>query len=86
MVTSVFDHARMSRIRSASACVVTDPSTSEMSYGPGCTADDASRKCAIVTRPASVSSSSSQSSRVSWQPSQEANFHTASVGLVITAP
>ena len=32
-------------------------------------------------RPATASSSSSQSSRLSWQPSQEANFHTASRGL-----
>ncbi len=44
---------------------------------------DASRKVAICTWPASVSSSSSQSSRVSWQPSQEANFHTARVGTAI---
>src|SRR5690554_3858989 len=31
--------------------------------------------------PATASSSSSQSSRLSWQPSQEANFQTASLGL-----
>src|SRR3990172_13326812 len=31
--------------------------------------------------PAIASSSSSQSSRESWQPSQEANFQTASFGL-----
>ena len=35
----------------------------------------------MSTSPASVSSSSSQSSTLSWQPSQEANFHTASLGL-----
>src|SRR5271169_585862 len=36
---------------------------------------------------ASASSSSSQSSRLNWQPSQEANFHTASFGfrLVVAA-
>ena len=32
-----------------------------------------------------ASSSSSQFSRVSWQPSQEANFHTARVGLPVSA-
>ena len=31
--------------------------------------------------PATASSSSSQSSSESWQPSQEANFQTASLGL-----
>src|SRR5271168_2638729 len=37
--------------------------------------------------PARASSSSSQSSRLNWQPSQEANFHTASLGfrLVVAA-
>ena len=34
----------------------------------------------MSTAPATASSSSSQSSRVSWQPSHEANFQTASVG------
>ena len=38
-------------------------------------------KCAIWTAPASASSSSSQSSRVSWHPSQDASFQTASFGL-----
>ena len=41
----------------------------------------ASRKYAISTSPASASSSSSQSSSESWQPSQEANFQTASFGF-----
>ncbi len=44
---------------------------------------EASRNVAICTSEAIVRSSSSQSRRVSWQPSQEANFHTASVGVVI---
>ena len=35
----------------------------------------------MSTSPASGSSSSSQSRIESWQPSQEANFQTASVGL-----
>ena len=35
---------------------------------------------ATSTAPATASSSSSQSSKVSWQPSQEASFHTASFG------
>src|SRR5271169_723974 len=41
----------------------------------------------MSTFPASASSSSSQSSRLNWQPSQEANFHTASFGfrLVVAA-
>ena len=37
-------------------------------------------KLAISTAPATASSSSSQSRRESWQPSQEANFQTASLG------
>src|SRR5262245_47120625 len=80
MVTRWCEAARMARIRSASAAVVTEPSTSDRSYGPGATALDASRKWAISTLPASARSSSSQSSRVSWQPSQEASLNTASVG------
>ena len=44
-------------------------------------AREASRKLAISTAPATASSSSSQSRRLSWQPSQEANFQTASFGL-----
>ena len=47
---------------------------------------EASRKVAICTCPAMASSSSSQSSKVSWQPSHDANFHTASVGGLIIAP
>ena len=34
----------------------------------------------MATRSATASSSSSQSSRLSWQPSHDANFHTARVG------
>src|SRR5689334_2664541 len=67
-------------MRSASCGVVIEPSTSERSYGPLTTAREASTKLAISTAPASVNSSSSQSSRLSWQPSQDANFHTASLG------
>src|SRR5918994_80268 len=52
--------------------------------GPPTVALLASRKYAISSSPASMSSSSSQSSTVSWQPSQEENFHTARLG--ITAP
>ena len=37
----------------------------------------------ICTCSAIVSSSSSQSNNVSWQPSQEANFQTANVGALI---
>ena len=74
------DWSRTWRIRSASAAVVMEPSTRDRSYGPGAPALEASRKCAIRTWPARASSSSSQSSRVSWQPSQEANFHTARLG------
>jgi hypothetical protein len=80
MVTRTPDCSRISRIRRSSAAVVIEPSTSETSYGPPITALEASAKAAICTCSASVSSSSSQSSSVSWQPSQEANFHTASVG------
>src|SRR3712207_7060282 len=38
------------------------------------------------TRSVSVSSSSSQSSRVSWQPSHEVNFHTARVVIAASPP
>jgi hypothetical protein len=93
MHTSIRDAARIWMIRRASRSVVTEPSTRDTSYGPSTTALDASVKCAISTAPATASSSSSQSSRVSWQPSQDASFHTASLGLppvlvgtAITAP
>lgn len=47
---------------------------------------EASANMAIRTCSAIVSSSSSQSSSVSWQPSQEANFHTANVvGLIYSS-
>ena len=52
-------------MRRSSDGVVTDPSTSETSYGPPVNALDASANVAICTCSASVSSSSSQSSRVS---------------------
>src|SRR5216683_3693604 len=85
MVTRYFEARRTWWIRSASCGVVMDPSTSERSYGPFTFARDASRKLAISTSPATASSSSSQSSRLSWQPSQEANFQTASFGLCLRA-
>src|SRR6516225_3376242 len=68
-------------MRSASCGVVMEPSTSESWYGPFITAREASTKLAISTSPAMVSSSSSQSSSVNWQPSQDANFQMASLGL-----
>ena len=46
----------------------------------------ASGKWAMSSCPASGSSSSSQSSSDSWQPSQEANFQTASDLRAVTAP
>src|SRR5208337_3606563 len=58
-----------------------EPSTRERSYGPLTTAREASGKFAISTASATASSSSSQSSRLNWQPSQEENFQTASLGL-----
>ena len=67
-------------MRSSSSGVVIDPSTSETSYGPSTTARVASGKYAMCTSPARGMSSSSQLSRVSWHPSHEANFHTASFG------
>src|SRR5262245_20899273 len=85
MVTRYLEARRTCWIRSWSWGVVMDPSTSERSYGPLTTARDASRKLAISTSPATASSSSSQSSRLSWQPSQEANFQTASFGLCLRA-
>src|SRR5208283_1745750 len=42
----------------------------------------ASGKYAISTAPTTASSSSSASSRLSWQPSQDANLKTAIFGLV----
>src|SRR6516225_259536 len=68
-------------MRSSSCGVVIEPSTNERSYGPFTTAREASAKLATSTSPAMVSKSSSQSSRVNWQPSHDANFHTASLGL-----
>src|SRR5271166_1555244 len=68
-------------MRSASWGVVMEPSTSERSYGPLTTAREASGKLAISTASATASSSSSQSRRLSWHPSQEENFQTASLGL-----
>src|SRR5215813_7192115 len=65
-------------MRSASCGVVTEPSTSDRSYGPLTIALDASTKYAICIASATASNSSSQSSRLNWQPSHEANFHTAS--------
>src|SRR5512143_439631 len=68
-------------MRSASWGVVMEPSTRERSYGPFTTALEASTKFAISISPVRVSNSSSQSSRLNWQPSHEANFQTASFGL-----
>src|SRR5271167_967420 len=81
IVTRNFEFRRTCWMRSASCGVVMDPSTSERSYGPFNTARDASAKLAISTSPATANSSSSQSSRLNWQPSQEANFQTASFGF-----
>ena len=89
IVTSIREASRILTMRRASRSVVTDPSTRDTSYGPSTSALVASVKWAISTAPATASSSSSQSSRLSWQPSQEASFHTARLGLVtsfITAP
>src|SRR6266496_4667006 len=84
MVISVRDWSRIRWMRSASAGVVTDPSTSEMSYGPASLVLVASVKCAMSISAARASSSSWQSSSVSWQKSQDASFHTASFGRVIS--
>src|SRR5215470_20160381 len=81
MVTRYFEARRTCWMRSASCCVVMEPSTSERSYGPLTTAREASAKLAISISPATASNSSSQSSKLNWQPSQDANFHTASFGL-----
>ena len=64
IVTRVVDCARISLMRRSSAAVVIEPSTSDTSYGPATTALEASRKVAIRTSSAIVSSSSSQSSSV----------------------
>src|SRR3990172_11346180 len=81
IVTRSFDAVRIARMRSASFAVVIEPSTRERSYGPLTSAREASRKSAITSRAATASKSSSQFSRVNWQPSQDANFQTASLGL-----
>src|SRR5215468_10242855 len=65
-------------MRSASLGVAIEPSTSDRSYGPLTVALDASTKYAICITSAIASSSSSQSSRLNWHPSHEANFQTAS--------
>src|SRR6266566_400490 len=81
IVTRYLEARRTWWIRSSSCGVVIDPSTSERSYGPFTTARDASGKLAISISPATASNSSSQSSKLSWQPSQEANFQTARFGF-----
>ena len=81
IVTRQRESSRTSLTRCASSGVAMEPSTREMSYGPGMISRDASGKFAILTDPAMASSSLSQFSSVSWQPSQEENFHTARVGL-----
>src|SRR6478672_7806004 len=81
IVTRKRDILRTSWMRSASCAVVIEPSTRERSYGPLTTARDASGKLAISTAPATASKSSSQSSRLNWQPSNDENFQTASFGL-----
>src|SRR6185437_5414689 len=81
IVIRYFDARRTAWIRSASCGVVMDPSTNDRSYGPFTTFRDASGKYAISTCPVMASNSFSQSRRLSWQPSQEANFQTASLGL-----
>src|SRR6266699_6472971 len=81
MVTRYFETRRTLWMRSSSCGVVMDPSTSDRSYGPFTTARDASGKLAISISPATASSSSSQSSKLNWQPSQEENFQTASFGF-----
>jgi hypothetical protein len=58
-----------------------EPSTSERSYVLPTTARDASGKLAISIAPATARSSSSQSNRLSWHPSHEANFQTANFGF-----
>ena len=65
------------------AGVVIEPSTSERSYGPSTTRAASPRGSRRSRRrSATASSSSSQSSSVSWQPSHEANFQTASLGAL----
>src|SRR5581483_933693 len=81
IVTRNFVARRTWCIRSASWAVVMEPSTSDISYGPLTTARVASGKYAISTASATARSSSSQSSRLSWQPSHEENFQTAILGL-----
>src|SRR5262245_7916260 len=65
-------------MRSTSCGVLIEPSTSDRSYGPLATAREASTKLQISISPATASSSSSQSSRLNWQPSHDANFPTPS--------
>ena len=78
--------ARTSLIRSAS-CGVRDralrPATGRSRRSPPFASPLGNRP--MSTAPATASSSSSRSSRLSWQPSQEANFQTASRGLVAGA-
>src|SRR5579884_922545 len=68
-------------MRSASWCVVMEPSTRPISYGPFSMVRLASGKCTSSTAAATSSSSSSASSKLSWQPSQEENLKTAMRGL-----
>lgn len=65
IVTRNRDCARTARMRSRSAAVVIDPSTSDRSYGPAVIVSDNSTKWEISTASDSASNSSSQSSNVS---------------------
>src|SRR5207248_3919738 len=81
IVTRYLEARRTCPILSTSCGVVIDPSTNDRSYGPCTMALEASGKFAIWTSPATARISSSQSRNVNWQPSQEANFHTAIFGF-----
>ena len=82
IVTSRRDLARTSRIRSAS-CGRRDRALDQREVVGALDRRRGSPRGSRRSRsgPASETSSSSKSSRVSWQPSQEANFQTASFGL-----
>ena len=77
IVTRRAGHAPDLRIRSVSCSGGDRPLHDREVVGPR-RRRGASGKYAMSTCPASASNSSSQSSSVSWQPSQEANFQTAS--------
>ena len=81
MVTSARERRRTSWMRSASCGVVIEPSTSDRSYGPATIAPRRLGEIGDLDRAGDGEQLVLAIEQLSWQPSQEANFQTASFGL-----